>query len=49
VIFYEGGLGYTEACNLPLPRLKRLHDKASKVSHKRAAEAEAIRTQAGIK
>lgn len=49
MIFYEGSLGYTEARGLPLPELKRLHDKAAKVSSQRERMAEDARRKAGLR
>ena len=32
LVFYKGGLSYTEAQNLPIPELMKLNDLAAKIN-----------------
>jgi hypothetical protein len=43
VLFYEGGLNYTEARNMPLTELLILNREAKAIRNERKAEAERIR------
>jgi len=44
MVFYKGGLSYTELQNMPLPEVFRLQDYAAKINkeRKRAAESNGI-------
>lgn len=41
--FYEGGLGYTEARDMPLFELLRLHDACIRIGKERERQANKVR------